>query len=170
VKWTFNDTDKPFSIELANDNIHSGLLAQGPIAVQNNIQPNTGSVSFELPDLPPASDYYLNFVAVNDVNDVYATSPKFPISDNPLTTTTSSHVSTSKSGSTPGNQTQTGTQTASNTGGQTTLVLSTSSSNSAGSPTSTSKKGAAMASFGVNLDGIIYAMFVVFGAMAGGAL
>ncbi len=91
---------------------------------------------------------------IANINDFYAVSPSFPIS---YTTATSSSDSTS--------QTQT-TTTTSNNGGQTSLNLSTSSSST--TSTSKSKPGAAMNSFGVNLDGIIYAMFVVLGATVGG--
>ncbi|KAF8341644.1 uncharacterized protein EI90DRAFT_3285699 [Cantharellus anzutake] len=169
VAWNFNATDSTFSIELGNPNIHSGLLAQGPIAVQNNVQPNLGSVSFELPDLPPGNGYFVQFVNVANVNQVYATSVSFPITDNPITTTTTS--TTSSRFSTIGSNVTSGspTGTASSTSiSQTSLVLS--STTTASSATSTTKSGGAMASFGFNLSGMIFVTFVVVGAAFGGAL
>lgn len=87
VSWTWAETDPSFTIELANPTIQSGLLAQGPIAVANNVVPNTNSKTFELPVLPPGSNYQIMLVAVGDINTVYASSPAFDISSNPSSTT-----------------------------------------------------------------------------------
>src|ERR1700735_138166 len=53
------------------------------LAVGNNIVPNTQVFTFGLPTIPPADDYYLTFVAVDNINTVYAKSGLVPITDKP---------------------------------------------------------------------------------------
>lgn len=69
------------------------------IAVANNIIPNTQSFVFELPVLPPGSNYFIAFVAIDNVNNVYANSSSFPIAANPTSSSVPlSSVKTSAAG------------------------------------------------------------------------
>jgi len=99
ISWTYTQDDPSFSVELGNPKIQSGLLAQGPIAVANNIAANTQSFTFELPVLPPGDNYFVAFVAIDNVNNVYANSSSFPIRANPTSSTVAlSSVKTSAAG------------------------------------------------------------------------
>ncbi|KAF9513262.1 hypothetical protein BS47DRAFT_1344510 [Hydnum rufescens UP504] len=135
--WTWDSSDPPFSIELGNPNIHDGLLAQGPIAISNNVQPNTNNISFELPELPPGTGYFISLVAISDISTVYSTSASFNIASNPLTTTTTSFSTPRTSNAVSTNVAVSSTLTS---GPVTTLLLNPSTTSS--SSTSTAKSGA----------------------------
>lgn len=176
VSWTWNQDDPTFSIELGNPEIHEGLLAQGPIAVANNIQPNIESFSFQLPVVFPGDQYWLAFVAIDNVNSVYANTSYFPIRSNPKSSTfpissqtstaagtkqsSTSHTSTGVNStvSTPVNGTQTSTVLVTSTTGPsssfTTLAVTTLST----SATATSTSGAATRMEAAWYVGVVTAM------------
>jgi len=135
IAWTWVTTDPPFSVELGNPDIHDGLLAQGPIAVANNLQPNQNKVAFQLPELPPGANYFIRFVDIADINTVYSTSDPFNIASNPVTTTSFSSTTRASTAPLSGFSTSTPTSTISGT----TLIVSPTSTPSA---TSTHNSGA----------------------------
>jgi len=135
IAWTFGQDDPNFSIELNNDNIKTGLLSQGPLAVGNNIVPNTQVFNFGLPTVPPADDYYITFVAIDNINTVYAKSGKFPITDNPQ----SSSIPVSTPTNTPSTTTGRSTTVTRNSTTTTTPSTSTKAHNSTITSTSSSE-------------------------------
>jgi hypothetical protein len=84
------------------------MVTKIAIAVANNVNPNVNSLSFELPVLPPGNNYFIAFVAVDNVNQVYANSSSFPISDNPTSSTVP--LSTLKTTTSPSKSTKTHTR------------------------------------------------------------
>lgn len=68
----------------------------------NNIQPNVNSFSFELPELPIGDHYFVAFVAVDNINNVYANSTAFSIIAALPTSTTSTISSTATAKPTTG--------------------------------------------------------------------
>jgi len=162
ISWTYTQDDPSFSVELGNPKIQSGLLAQGPIAVANNIAANTQSFTFELPVLPPGDNYFVAFVAIDNVNNVYANSSSFPIRANPTsstvalssvktsaagTKTSSSHLASTTGRNSTVSSTSTGSLTTntitSSSGSSTFTVLSITPLNPSTTASTTSTKGAA---------------------------
>ncbi|KAF8323753.1 hypothetical protein DL93DRAFT_2069736 [Clavulina sp. PMI_390] len=153
VSWDWSQDDPNFSVELGNTVIQSGLLAQGPIAVANNIAPSTSSFTFELPVLPAGPHYFLAFVAVDNVGMVYANSSLFSISSNPTSSTVplsatsgtatagskTTSVKASTTGTTNGTSTATSLTSPTSTSSYTQLVISTLTTSTT---TTTSKSGA----------------------------
>lgn len=138
IRWSYTQDDPNFSIELGNPKIQSGILAQGPIAIANNVNPNIGSIPLDLPVLPPGDNYFVAFVAVNDVNTVYANSSSFTIRDNPTSSTAPLSTFTrtgAVSTTTKTNTTRTSTTTSSHTNGTHTGTSTTSGTTT---PTSSS--------------------------------
>ncbi|CAE6512601.1 unnamed protein product [Rhizoctonia solani] len=77
VEWTSASGDQQvFTIQLRDTNTPSVI---NPMAVANNVQTSLGTTSFELPIVPEANTYVVEFVNITDVNQIYATSTTFPI-------------------------------------------------------------------------------------------
>ncbi|KAJ1302480.1 hypothetical protein OPQ81_002798 [Rhizoctonia solani] len=77
VEWTSASGDpQVFTIQLRDTNTPSVI---NPMAIANNVQTPLGTTSFELPIVPEATTYQLEFVNITDVNQVYASSATFPI-------------------------------------------------------------------------------------------
>jgi len=179
LAWTWTVNDVPFTVELGNPDIQYGLLAQGPIAVLNNINPNVNSVNFELPVLPPGTNYFVSFVDPSDINTVYASVSHFPIISNPtsssvslpssagLSTTTRSIASatrnststpSSRASSSAANTTSHSSSTVpTTTQNVTTLIISTPSSST---PSPTKKSGGALPVAAVGWNSIATAVAI----------
>ncbi|KAF9511060.1 hypothetical protein BS47DRAFT_1347220, partial [Hydnum rufescens UP504] len=179
VAWTWTVQDLPFTVELGNPQIQSGLLAQGPIAVLNNISPNQGSANFELPVLPPGTDYFIQFVNPNDINTVYASISPFPIISNPTsssvslpstagvsTTTRSSTIRTSSVRNST-STTSSSTTTTTTTQPITTLVISSLNPTSSSTTTSATRQSSALPITTVGWNNVASAF--VIGAVVLGA-
>ncbi|KAG9084775.1 hypothetical protein FRC06_003905 [Ceratobasidium sp. 370] len=77
VSWTSASGDpEAFSIELRDTNTPSVI---SPLAIANNVNTSAGTHSLQLPPVPDATTYQLEFVNVTNINQVYATSVTFPI-------------------------------------------------------------------------------------------
>ncbi|KAG8689392.1 hypothetical protein FRC09_012445 [Ceratobasidium sp. 395] len=91
VSWTSASGDPDvFSVELRDTNTPSVI---SPLAVANNVNTSAGTHSFELPPVPAATTYQLEFVNVTDINQVYATSATFPIVNQAQAATSSAATS-----------------------------------------------------------------------------
>ncbi|KDQ15660.1 hypothetical protein BOTBODRAFT_284216 [Botryobasidium botryosum FD-172 SS1] len=75
LTYTGAATDPVFSCELNN----GGLLQYGSLAFCNNQSPTAGAINFQLPSVPAGDGYTVTFVAVSNINTVYATSAPFSI-------------------------------------------------------------------------------------------
>ncbi|QRV80050.1 GPI-anchored small secreted protein [Ceratobasidium sp. AG-Ba] len=88
VGWTSAAGDPPvFTIELRDTNTPSVI---SPLAVANNVNTSAGTHSFELPPVPAANTYQIEFVNVTNINQIYASSATFPIVNRAQAGTTSS--------------------------------------------------------------------------------
>ncbi|KAF8330871.1 uncharacterized protein EI90DRAFT_3288816 [Cantharellus anzutake] len=135
ISWIWNATDPNFSCELGNDGIRTGPLKSGPIAIANNVVPNTGSLSVQLPVVPPGNNYWIKLVKVDNINTVYAQSPLFAITNNP----TSSSVTSTSTGSVSGSRTSTILSTTLKTNSSSTESSTSSSLHSTSTGTSSSE-------------------------------
>ncbi|KAF8671139.1 hypothetical protein RHS04_08490 [Rhizoctonia solani] len=90
-----------------------------------NVPSSSGSFQLDLPTVPISQTYQLLFVDSTNLTRILTTSPIFPITNSPLTTSSSSETITQKtvtvtlsaplSTSPPGSSTTSGTPTANNT-------------------------------------------------------
>ncbi|THH09820.1 hypothetical protein EW146_g8565 [Bondarzewia mesenterica] len=74
ISWTTASGDpSTFSIELLNTIFHNSF------AIANNVQPSLGSITIQLPAVPPGDGYTLEAVNITDINQVFATTGGFSI-------------------------------------------------------------------------------------------
>jgi len=151
VQWISSVTNDPplWSLELANPAFRNAL------AVANNVDPTTGSITFTMPAVAPGPDYSLQAVDVSNVTKIFAESAKFSIGgviSSSITisgTTAASDASSSSSagvvtGSVP--PVTTGTTT---TGAGTSQTTTPTSSGTGSTPSSTAfNSGASSLNFG----------------------
>ncbi|KAJ6556636.1 hypothetical protein DFH09DRAFT_1164867 [Mycena vulgaris] len=88
IRWTPDDSLDVFSVELFHPDFNDAL------AIANSVNPDTGMVEINLPSVPPADGYTIEFVNPTDINEVYGTSPAFSIAA-PVSTSESSTASAS---------------------------------------------------------------------------
>ncbi|KAJ6626746.1 hypothetical protein B0H10DRAFT_508655 [Mycena sp. CBHHK59/15] len=86
IKWTLDQALPVFSIEL----FHTGF--NNAIAVANNVNSEAGMIKIQLPSVPPAEDYFFQFVNITNISQVYGTSSNFSIAA-PASTSESSTMS-----------------------------------------------------------------------------
>ncbi|KAI0249523.1 hypothetical protein BJV78DRAFT_1129550, partial [Lactifluus subvellereus] len=88
ITWTPDNGDPDtISLELANPR-----LFHDAIAIANNVAVGSKQVTVTLPIVPPANDYTVVAVQVNNINQVYGTSGAFTIGAT-VTSTSSSTAS-----------------------------------------------------------------------------
>ncbi|KAH7914560.1 hypothetical protein BJ138DRAFT_1143707 [Hygrophoropsis aurantiaca] len=84
VTWTTASGDSPyFTLELVN------TIFNNEFAISNNVQTSLGTLTFEMPQVPPGDGYTLEAINTANVNDVYSTSGDFAIGAASTASTTS---------------------------------------------------------------------------------
>ncbi|TFY76590.1 hypothetical protein EWM64_g7420 [Hericium alpestre] len=165
ISWTTADGDPPvFSLELLNTVFHNTF------AIANNVQSGAGSITMQIPAVPPGDGYTLEAVNISNVNEPYSQTGGFAIA--PPVSTTASPSSTgsvsSATGSSSLSSSSLGSVSATSSGHTSSATSSSASgSGSASSPTSSLTNFNAAKGLGMN-TGAMGAM--VLGAIAGAAV
>ncbi|KAJ7073064.1 hypothetical protein C8F01DRAFT_268644 [Mycena amicta] len=93
IHWTPNEDVSSFSIELHHPNFNADF------AIANNVNASAGEYKCDLPVVPATDGYTLELVNIEDITDVYGSSPEFSIaappstSEQPTSTSTVARVS-----------------------------------------------------------------------------
>ncbi|KAJ7093866.1 hypothetical protein B0H15DRAFT_143680 [Mycena belliarum] len=98
IKWTPDPSldVKEFSIELVHPEFNEAF------AIANSVNPTAGTVEVNLPAVPAAGGYTIEFVNVSDINDVLGSSPEFSIAPPASTSESASSSATRASGTLSG--------------------------------------------------------------------
>ncbi|KAJ7288871.1 hypothetical protein C8J57DRAFT_522793 [Mycena rebaudengoi] len=154
IKWTPDASlSRPFSIELHHESFNDNL------ALANNINPESGEVTVPIPSVPPTDGYTIEFVGIDNINEVFGTSPEFSIA--PAVSTSEAPTSISTATPTAANSAASGA--ASNNGASSVASFTGSIASSAsGSAASARASGAAVRTSppGVFLIGLLAGAWV----------
>ncbi|EIN11013.1 hypothetical protein PUNSTDRAFT_133071 [Punctularia strigosozonata HHB-11173 SS5] len=75
ITFAAQDGDRPFSLELVNNELHDKF------AIANNISPSSGSLTVTLPIVPASGGYEFWAVNIRNINDVFASTASFTVED-----------------------------------------------------------------------------------------
>jgi len=171
IKWTSASGDPAtFTLELTNESFHNSF------AIANNVQPESGQITLNLPVVPVGDGYTLEAVDIGNISNVYSTTGSFSVGANAASSSsTSSGTSTTSTGTsastltsplssvTPTSATVTGTHT---TG---TASITGTSTGTASSTSAATTSNAAMAPLKINSNiGAVGA--ALFSVIAGAAI
>ncbi|CEL53414.1 hypothetical protein RSOLAG1IB_11346 [Rhizoctonia solani AG-1 IB] len=83
VRWTTDSSDPPIFTILLRDARESSVV--NPLAVAANVPSSPGSFELDLPTVPISQTYQLLFVDPTNLTRILTTSPIFPITNSPIT-------------------------------------------------------------------------------------
>ncbi|KAJ7627179.1 hypothetical protein FB45DRAFT_58645 [Roridomyces roridus] len=104
VRWTPVSSSLTYTVYLLYSSFNDKF------AIANNVNSSTGQLDVTMPQVPPASNYTLQFVSVETNPVVYGQSPAFSIAPTP-STTSSSRSATASGVSVTGTMTMSSTMT-----------------------------------------------------------
>jgi hypothetical protein len=147
VTWTAASGDQPFTLYLHHPSFNSDF------AVANNVDPTTGSITFQLPEVTPRDNQY-TFRAANitDINQQYSVSSAFAVGDPSGTGASGSGAAGGTGTATSPPPTGTGTATGTGAGTVTGSGVTTATGTSAGTGTGTARGNVTGTSTGAGSD------------------